>query len=347
MPKRSNEFQRLVAMLTALSSEGATVHESVEVTEIASQKPREVDVVAVGKVAGHQSIVCIECRDWKRPQDAQWVEQAHTKFEDLGANVKVLVSSSGFTKLALEKAARHNIKTITPGEVTTEFVGNVVNNADHAEYSHWVTLVQKADVVITRDGVTQQQELPRNMPVFRADGSEISMFEDLVNHITQQHTRNRDQWEEAFRKGEELYGKGKVKYIATGDGPEPRSNGQKVYVKGISHVTGEEELFEIANVIVTFQAERTVAGVPLTHGEYEGTYYSTGSAPLGDHNTVQLVYTENPDGKFNAIGRLDGPLDTLGVQILAKTDEAGTETPDSAAHGRQVERRSTRQRSSR
>jgi len=25
MPKRSNEFQRLVAMLTALSSEGATV----------------------------------------------------------------------------------------------------------------------------------------------------------------------------------------------------------------------------------------------------------------------------------------------------------------------------------
>jgi hypothetical protein len=91
--------------------------------EIASKASREVDVVAVGKVAGHQSIVCIECRDWKRPQDVQWVEQARTKFDDLGANVRVLVSSSGFTKLALEKAARHNIKTITPGEVTTEFVG--------------------------------------------------------------------------------------------------------------------------------------------------------------------------------------------------------------------------------
>jgi hypothetical protein len=347
MPKRSNEFQRLVAMLTALSSEGATVHESVEVMEIASKTPREVDVVAVGKVAGHQSIVCIECRDWKRPQDAQWVEQARTKFDDLGANVRVLVSSSGFTKLALEKAARHNIKTITPGEVTTEFVGNVVNSADRAEYWHWVTLVQKAEVVITRDGVTQQQELPGNVPVFRADGSEISMLEDLVIHVVQIHTRAHDQWEEAFRKGEELYGKGRGKYIATGDGPKPRSNGQKVYVKGISHVTGEEELFDIANVIVTFQAERTVADVPLTHGKYEGTYYSTGSAPLGDHNTVQLVYTENLDGKFDAIGRLDGPLDTLGVQIPAKTDEAGTETPDSADHGRQVERRSTRQRPSR
>jgi hypothetical protein len=52
MPKRSNEFQRLVAMLTALSSEGATVHESVEVMEIASKASREVDVVAVGTVAG-------------------------------------------------------------------------------------------------------------------------------------------------------------------------------------------------------------------------------------------------------------------------------------------------------
>lgn len=36
MPKRSNEFQRLVALLTMLKSEGATVHESVEVMESVS-----------------------------------------------------------------------------------------------------------------------------------------------------------------------------------------------------------------------------------------------------------------------------------------------------------------------
>lgn len=71
-------------------------------------------------------------------------------------------------------------------------------------------------------------------------------------------------WEEVASKGEELYGKGKAKYVAAADGPEPRSNGQKVYVKGISHVTGQEELFEIANVIVTFEAKWTVADVPLS-----------------------------------------------------------------------------------
>jgi hypothetical protein len=157
------------------------------------------------------------------------------------------------------------------------------------------------------------------------------MFEDLVKHVTRQHTRaHEDQWDEAFRKGEEMYGKGKVKYVATGDGPEPRSNGQKVYVKGTSHATGQEELFEIANVIVTFEAQRTVADVPLTHGEYDGTYFSTGSAALGDDVTVQLVYIETREGEFDAMGRLDGPLDTLGVQIPAKTDDAGTDMPDSA-----------------
>jgi hypothetical protein len=49
MPKRSNEFQRLVALLAMLKSEGVTVHESVEVMEIVSQEPREVDVVGFGK----------------------------------------------------------------------------------------------------------------------------------------------------------------------------------------------------------------------------------------------------------------------------------------------------------
>jgi hypothetical protein len=39
------------------------------------------------------------------------------------------------------------------------------------------------------------------VPVFRADGSEISMFEDLVNHVMQSHTRAHDQREGVFRKG--------------------------------------------------------------------------------------------------------------------------------------------------
>lgn len=310
MSAQTNEFQRLIALLTRALGPGAEVTESWMTPDPVTGVPREVDVVAIQEVAGHRVVVGIECRDRKDIPDVRWVEEAHSKFQRLGVNVGVLVSAHGFTGPAEQVAATYGIKTITPREVTPEFVGKVVNSVTRTEYWHWVTLVQKAEVVITRHGVTQQQELPGNVPVLYADGSQASLLVDLVNHIVRQHTGNRDQWEAGFREAEELH-EGKVRYIATGDAPEPRSNGQKVYVKGISHASGEEELFEIANVIVTFEAKRTVADMPLTHGEYDGTYYSTGSAVLGDDATVQLVYTETPGGEFNVVGRLDGPLDTL------------------------------------
>jgi hypothetical protein len=321
-------------MLTHMSSGDATVRESVELVEIVSGNPREVDVVAVGEVAGHGTIVGIECRDWKRKQDVQWVEQADNKFKDLGANVKVLVSSSGFTKGALAKATQYGIKAITPGGVTSEFVGRLVNNAEQIQYHHWVTLTLKAEAVINQDGLSQRQELPGNVPVLLADGSEASIFVDLVNHVMRSHTRmHDDEWNEIFRKGEETYGKGKVKYIATGDGPQPLFNGQKVYLKGVSNKTGEEELFEIANVIVEFETQRTIADVPLTHGEYDGTYFSTGTAALGEGNTLQVVSRETADGEFDLMGRIDGTVGSLEKLITVKTDAAGTEPPNPAAQG--------------
>lgn len=328
MPKRSNEFQRLIAMLTQMSSGDAIVRESVELLEIVSGEPREVDVVAVGKVAGHGTIVGIECRDWKRKQDVQWVEQVDNKFRDLGANVKVLVSSSGFTKGALAKAIQYGIKAITPGDVTSEFVGRLVNNAERLEYHHWVSLTLKAEAVITQDGVEQRLELPGNVPVLLADGSQASMFEDLVNHVMRSHTRaHDDEWNEIFRKGKETYGKGKVKYVATGDGPQPLFNGQKVYLEGVSHKTGEKELFEIANVIVEFETHRTIADVPLTHGEYDGSYFSTGTAAIGEGNTLQLASRETADGEFDLMGRIDGTVGSLAPLLTVTTDAGGTEPP--------------------
>lgn len=317
MPKRSNEFQRLIALLTMAKSDGAIVQESVEPMEITSDERREVDIVAVGTVAGHQSIVCIECRDWKRKQDVQWVEQARTKFDDLGANVRVLVSSSGFTKTALAKAARYGIKTITPGEITEEFVGQVVNSATQAEYRHWVTLVKKTEIVVALDGLTDQREFVGTCPLFTGDGEQVGMFDGLVEHVRKHHTHNHEEmWAESARQGEERYGKGKFQFLFTGDYPGPTINGQKIYVKGIDPA-GQEVLVELANVIVTFEARRTVAEVNLSHGEFDGTYFATGSGALGEAK-VQLVYIETAEGGLDVIGRIDGPLDTLGLKTPAE-----------------------------
>ena len=52
----------------------------------------------------------IECRDHKSKQDVCWVEQSITRRDDLRADVYVLVSSSGFTVGAIEKAKQRNIR---------------------------------------------------------------------------------------------------------------------------------------------------------------------------------------------------------------------------------------------
>lgn len=134
----------------------------------------------------------------------------------------------------------------------------------------------------------------------------------------QHHTRaHGDLWEGSARQGEARYGKGKFQYLARGDYPHPTFNGQKFYVKGIVDATGQEELFEIANVILTFEAQLTMVEMPLSHGEYDGIYFSTGLGVLGDA-TVQSVYTETTEGGLDVVGRIDGPLDTLGLKTLTK-----------------------------
>jgi hypothetical protein len=45
--------------------------------------------------------VSIECRDRRRKQGVEWVEQMRGKHDRLPTNVLVLVSSSGFTRTAL------------------------------------------------------------------------------------------------------------------------------------------------------------------------------------------------------------------------------------------------------
>lgn len=322
MPKRSNEFQRLIALLTMAKSDGAIVHESVEIETLDGGKKREIDIVAVGAVAGHRTIVAIEARDTKRKQDVLWVEQAKTKFERLGANVKILVSSSGFTAEALESATKFGIKTITPGEVTKEFVGQVVNSATQAEYHHWVTLVKKTEIVVSLDGQMDRREMVGTCPIFTGDGVQVGMFHGLVEQITKHHTQSHQElWDESDREGEQQYGTGKFQYLATGEYPNPKFNGQKIYVKGLDPA-GCEILLELVNVIVTFEAKRIVADVRLRHGVYDGTYFSTGSGALGDAK-VQLVYTETPEGGFDVVGRIDGPLDTLvGLKTVAEGYDA-------------------------
>ena len=83
MPKRTNDFPQLVAMLAGLLGEGAVVEESRMLTEVDSDNEREVDVCIEGMFAGHHTLIGIECRDHKRKQDVTFVEAMHAKHSRL------------------------------------------------------------------------------------------------------------------------------------------------------------------------------------------------------------------------------------------------------------------------
>ncbi len=114
MPKRSNDFQRLiVAIERQLAPLGAVVTESKLIKEKSSDTEREIDIAIESALGQHSVLIAIECRDRKRPADLEWIDGLIGKYRDLPVEKVVAVSRSGFTKSAVKKAKEVNISTVT------------------------------------------------------------------------------------------------------------------------------------------------------------------------------------------------------------------------------------------
>jgi hypothetical protein len=103
MPKRTNEFQKLVYLVKKHSATGSTVTESKLLTDSTGYQ-REVDIRIEHSIAGFPVTISIECCDLGRPATVEWVERMKGKHDDLPTNILILFSGSGFTELAKEKA---------------------------------------------------------------------------------------------------------------------------------------------------------------------------------------------------------------------------------------------------
>jgi hypothetical protein len=81
MPKRTNDFQRLVYLIRTNVAGDSTVTESAMLTDRLTGSKREVDVCIDGEVGGHSLMVCIECRDHQRVADVTWVDAMKAKHD--------------------------------------------------------------------------------------------------------------------------------------------------------------------------------------------------------------------------------------------------------------------------
>ena len=298
MPARSNTFQEMVALLTQVmrEDESMKVTPSAMLPDVITGELREVDIYVETIVAGHEVNVGIECRAHKRRQGVDWIESVRNKHADLPVHVSVLVSESGFYKPALAKASHYGIKTITPGEVTPGFVGAVVNKLDNvvtkrAHFRVKTVLLQ----VRMEEGHLKWVEAFADSPMYAYDGTEMENVGFVVRGIIDGNPAQRAHLQSATEKD-------KFMNIRTNG---PSYDGQPVCI--IPTRDGKELP---PAVVVGLRIEGPVnldlVKVPLKHGDYDGTPYSSGSAPF-EGMRVSVVATESGDGTAKWAGSVTTP----------------------------------------
>jgi hypothetical protein len=285
MPARTDKFQNMIGLLTALmrEDESMKVTSPAMVTDKATGSPREVDVTVETHVAGHKVVVGIECRAQGRPQTVEWVEAMYGKHAHLetGARALVLVSSSGFTPDALKLAGFLGIEAITPGQATPAFVGRIVNNLT----ALWAKVAEcKPDRmqlwVQWPEGDIQVVDASPGMGVYLPDGTLVCGATTLRDVVMSTFDMNNDAFRDAT--GEEKFFEFGQEHPMLGDAPLcllPYDEG-----KPMAPVP-------IIKLAVFGPIKLQVAQVPLAHGSYKGIDYSAGRAKFPD-SVIDVAVTE-------------------------------------------------------
>lgn len=85
-------------------------------------QPRQVDATVRLQTGTTELLIIIECRRRKRISDVTWVEQTHTKKDNLRADKAVLVSNARLSGPAQKMAADKGIEIRTLAEIDESFV---------------------------------------------------------------------------------------------------------------------------------------------------------------------------------------------------------------------------------
>jgi hypothetical protein len=187
MPKRTNDFQRLIYLVRLNLADGAKVTESKLLRDRLTRRLREVDVCIKGHVGSHPVTVCIECRDHKRVADVSWVDAMKAKHDRLETNALILASRSGFTQEARDVAKKYGIETFTLEDVDkADFpalfgaTGSLwIKTFNVSADKVWVKVAALVDLPV--EAIVAS---PDNL-VYASDGAEICQVRALVDELLQ------------------------------------------------------------------------------------------------------------------------------------------------------------------
>lgn len=178
VPPRTTPRQRIVALVKEhYAQPGDTVTESKSLPDRAAGIDREVDVVAETENDGVPVVICFEVVDWKRPAGVPWVEQMIQKHRHMPTSVLVLVSWSGFSKSAMQKADLNGVMAVTPTEDPSTKVAKLL--VDQVQF----TPDYCGLMVRLPDGTLHGAQVDGNTAVYNAAGAEVANVSYLARHV--------------------------------------------------------------------------------------------------------------------------------------------------------------------
>jgi hypothetical protein len=284
VPPRTNEFQRLIAVIQSHLDPGSTVTESAMLTDLHTGAKREVDVVVGGRV-GHQAVtVSIECRDRSRRDDVGWVEQMHGKHSRLPTNVLVLVSHSDFTPEAKRVALGCGIRCLVLDDVDPTAPDRLFPEVRSLwGKAYEITTIERVEITVGAVGPAPPEHFQAypNTQLLLDDGSGFGSAAEFANSL--------------FR-AEQV-----VQTMTTDAGPEhgyveldvrdPTAQGRQICVQKVdppSPVLRPVERFR-----VVAKCRVTVDEFPLRHGLFENVRVAWATGALLGRPAMLVATSES------------------------------------------------------
>lgn len=285
MPKRSNDFQRLVYLVRANLADGATVTESKMMRDRLTKRFREVDVVIEGKVGSQRVVVSVECRDHKRVADVTWIDMMKTKHDRLNTHALLLASKRGFTQGARDVAGKYGIELFTLEDVETAGIPALM--APHG--SLWIkSATITAEKVRARVGKVDELAIetvvtsPDNL-LYLADGSELCPIKQLVDRLLQAEQAR----EYLLTQGEADHAWFELVWEPPAD-----DEGRPLYMKKLE----PEVLRPIECLRITGPCKVEVGRFGMRHGKLGEVHVAWGKTTVAGHDAL-AVATLDPSGK--------------------------------------------------
>jgi Restriction endonuclease len=293
VPRRSNLFQDVVALIHQHMARGAMVEESAMLVNRVTGEQREVDVAIRANTAGHEVVVAVEARASRRRADVQWVEGMLGKHAHLPSDKLVLVSQRGFSRQARKLAEENGAIALEPLDLTGEDpAGRIVNRLK----SIWPKIVsltpERAQVTVERPEGVKWFSAPPDLTLFQEDGSELGNLLDFIKASVQVS------WDKIMED------------IGLRDIPETidryftlEIGNPIVNLEGVhrplfaryEEAEGGPQLHLITHVRVVGRAHIDVAEVELSHHRLGEVSFSQGTSTIGGRRAL-IVATEDEEG---------------------------------------------------